>query len=144
MGAVDSAAIDSTALDSTRRAGSVRAAERAAAPARDARAPGARSLDSALGLDTALVFDPVPPGGDVRTPAARLGTYLALAVGPILAEELTPLGAGAAASQHEIALWPAVIVMTLGGWIATGLLYAFGRWRAEWIRRRFPRAATHL
>jgi membrane protein DedA with SNARE-associated domain len=30
--------------------------------------------------------------------------------------------------------------MTLGGWVSTGLLYALGRWRGAWLRRRFPRA----
>ena len=94
--------------------------------------------------DTLSAVDPVSIGADVQTLAARVGTYLALAVGPILAEEIAPLGAGAAASQGELALWPAVVVMTLGGWVATGLLYAFGRWRSDWIRRRFPRAAVHV
>ena len=90
--------------------------------------------------DSGAFVDPVSIGADVQTPAARAGTYLALAVGPILAEEIAPLGAGAAASQGELALWPAVAIMTLGGWIATALLYALGRWRGEWLRRRFPRA----
>lgn len=31
--------------------------------------------------------------------------------------------------------------MTFGGWVATALLYAFGRWRGRWVRRRFPKAA---
>lgn len=91
-------------------------------------------------IDSGTFVDPVSIGADVQTPAARAGTYLALAVGPILAEEIAPLGAGAAASQRELALWPAVVVMTLGGWVATGLLYALGRWRGAWLRRRFPRA----
>jgi membrane protein DedA with SNARE-associated domain len=91
-------------------------------------------------VDTLAVADPVATGADVRTPAARAGAYLALSVGPILAEEIAPLGAGAAASQGELALWPAVLVMTLGGWVSTGLLYALGRWRGVWLRRRFPRA----
>ncbi len=66
--------------------------------------------------------------------------YLSLAAGPILTEELAPLVAGAAASQGELRLWPAVAVMTLGGWVATAILYALGRWRGAWIGRRFPRA----
>ena len=66
--------------------------------------------------------------------------YLSLAVGPIAFEEIAPLGAGVAASQRELALWPAIVVMTLGGWVATAVLYALGRWRGRWIRRRFPRA----
>jgi membrane protein DedA with SNARE-associated domain len=66
--------------------------------------------------------------------------YLSLAAGPIITEELAPLLAGAAASQGGLGLWPAVVIMTLGGWVATAVLYALGRWRGRWIRRRFPRA----
>lgn len=76
----------------------------------------------------------------VRSVLETAGVYLSLAAGPILTEELAPLVAGAAASQGELPLWPAVVVMTLGGWAATAVLYAFGRWRGRWIRRRFPRA----
>jgi membrane protein DedA with SNARE-associated domain len=78
--------------------------------------------------------------GGARTPLQLVGVYLSLAIGPITVEELAPLGAGVAASQREIALWPAIAVMTLGGWAATAILYAVGRWRGRWIRRRFPRA----
>ncbi len=74
------------------------------------------------------------------SPLEAAAVYLALAAGPITVEELAPLGAGAAASQGELALWPAVAAMTVGGWLATAVLYALGRWRGRWIRRRFPRA----
>jgi membrane protein DedA with SNARE-associated domain len=75
-----------------------------------------------------------------RTPLETLGVYLSLAVGPIAFEEVAPLGAGVAASQGRVPLWAAVVAMTLGGWAATAVLYALGRWRGRWIRRRFPRA----
>ncbi len=75
-----------------------------------------------------------------RTPLQTIGVYLSLAAGPIVTEELAPLLAGVAVSQGDLSLWPAVAVMTVGGWIATAILYALGRWRGRWIRRRFPRA----
>jgi membrane protein DedA with SNARE-associated domain len=66
--------------------------------------------------------------------------YLGLSVGPILTEELAPILAGVAVAEGRLHLVAAIVVMTLGGWVATALLYAFGRWRGRWVRRRFPRA----
>ena len=92
---------------------------------------------AAAAPDTVTVAD---AAAAARTPLQTLGVYLSLAIGPIAFEEVAPLGAGVAASQRELALWPAIAVMTVGGWVATGILYAVGRWRGRWIRRRFPRA----
>jgi hypothetical protein len=47
-----------------------------------------------------------------------------------------------AASQRELALWPANRRddgRRLGG---HGILYGIGRWRGRWIRRRFPKAGA--
>jgi membrane protein DedA with SNARE-associated domain len=102
-----------------------------------------RSLVVALAaLVTAAAAHAAPDvvAAGTRTPLADVGVYLSLAAGPILTEELAPLVAGAAASQGELGLWPAVAVQTLGGWVATAVLYALGRWRGRWIRRRFPKA----
>jgi membrane protein DedA with SNARE-associated domain len=66
--------------------------------------------------------------------------YLALAVGPIATEELAPILAGIEIGRGELPLVPALVVMAIGGWVATTLIYALGRWRGRWVRRRFPRA----
>lgn len=66
--------------------------------------------------------------------------YLALAVGPILTEELAPLVAGVTIAEGQLGLVRAIVAMSLGGWVATTALYALGRWRGRWVRRRFPRA----
>jgi membrane protein DedA with SNARE-associated domain len=39
-----------------------------------------------------------------------------------------------------LAALPALVVMAIGGWVATTLIYVLGRWRGRWVRRRFPRA----
>jgi len=66
--------------------------------------------------------------------------YLALAVGPIVTEELAPILAGIEIGRGDLPLVPALVVMAVGGWVATTLIYALGRWRGRWVRRRFPRA----
>ncbi len=75
---------------------------------------------------------------ETLTHAERLWLYLTLAASPILTEELGALLGGVAASQGQVRLVTAIVALTLGGWVATGLLYALGRWRGRWVRRRFP------
>lgn len=67
-------------------------------------------------------------------------TYLLLGASAILTEELGPLFGGIAASEGELQLERVFWAITIGGWIATSLLYVLGRWKWEVIRRRFPRA----
>lgn len=70
--------------------------------------------------------------------AQRVWAYLTLGASPIVTEELAPLIGGLTASQGQLALGPVIVALTVGGWIATTLLYALGRWRGRWVRRRFP------
>lgn len=65
--------------------------------------------------------------------------YWVLGGSAILAEELSPIFGGIAASEGHMQLMPVVVSITIGGWVATTLLYLIGRWRWEWIRRRIPR-----
>ena len=51
---------------------------------------------------------------------------------------------GVAASQGQLGLVRVIIAVTIGGWIATGLLYLLGAWRGPWVRRRFPQAEPAL
>jgi len=66
-------------------------------------------------------------------------TYVLLGVSAIVTEELAPLFGGMAAAEGELKATTVIWALTLGGWVATTLLYALGRWRWEPIRRRFPR-----
>lgn len=66
-------------------------------------------------------------------------TYVILGGSAIVIEELAPIFGGIAAHEGELQIARVIFSITLGGWIATTLLYALGRWRWEFIRRRFPR-----
>ncbi len=64
--------------------------------------------------------------------------YTVLGASAIFTEELAPIFGGIAVHEGELRLLPLVVAITLGGWIATALLYALGRLKWETIRRRFP------
>jgi len=66
-------------------------------------------------------------------------TYIVLGASTIITEELAPIFGGIAVHERELRLIPLLAAITLGGWIATSLLYAVGRLKWETIRRRFPR-----
>ena len=56
-----------------------------------------------------------------------------------MTEELSPIFGGIAAHEGELQIARVILSITLGGWVATTLLYVLGRWKWEFIRRRFPR-----
>jgi len=66
-------------------------------------------------------------------------TYVVLGGSTIVAEELAPIFGGIAAHEGELQVARVILSITLGGWVATTLLYGLGRWKWEFIRRRFPR-----
>jgi membrane protein DedA with SNARE-associated domain len=66
-------------------------------------------------------------------------TYVVLGVSAIVTEELSPIFGGIAAHEGELQMARVILSITLGGWGATSLLYVLGRWKWEFIRRRFPR-----
>jgi membrane protein DedA with SNARE-associated domain len=66
-------------------------------------------------------------------------TYTVLGASAIITEELAPIFGGIAVHEQQLRVMPLIIAITLGGWIATALLYAVGRLKWETIRRRFPR-----
>ena len=66
-------------------------------------------------------------------------TYLVLGASAIITEELAPIFGGIAVHERELRLVPLLVSITVGGWLATTLLYAVGRLKWDTIRRRFPR-----
>ncbi|MFO0095969.1 MAG: DedA family protein [Gemmatimonadaceae bacterium] len=66
-------------------------------------------------------------------------TYIVLGASAIVTEELAPIFGGIAAHEGELRLMAVVVAITLGGWMATALLYLLGRLKWEAIRRRFPK-----
>jgi membrane protein DedA with SNARE-associated domain len=75
------------------------------------------------------------------SPLAELWAYITLGASSIVTEELSPIVGGVAASQGELDLARVFVAVAVGSWVATGLLYALGRWRGRWVRRRWPRIA---
>ncbi|WP_353267260.1 VTT domain-containing protein [Gemmatimonas sp.] len=65
-------------------------------------------------------------------------TYIVLGASAIITEELAPIFGGIAVHEKELRLVPLIMAITLGGWLATALLYTVGRIKWEAIRRRFP------
>jgi membrane protein DedA with SNARE-associated domain len=65
-------------------------------------------------------------------------TYTVLGASVIFTEELAPIFGGIAVHEGELRLVPLIAAITVGGWIATALLYVLGRLKWEPIRRRFP------
>ena len=47
-------------------------------------------------------------------------------------------------SQGQLGLVRVIAAVTVGGWIATALLYLLGTWRGPWVRRRFPQAGKAI
>ncbi|MBL0940771.1 MAG: VTT domain-containing protein [Gemmatimonadaceae bacterium] len=66
-------------------------------------------------------------------------TYTVLGASAILTEELSPVFGGIALHEGQLRLTPLITAITLGGWVATALLYVLGRVKWELIRRRVPR-----
>jgi len=70
------------------------------------------------------------------------GTYWVLGASAIVAEELAPIFGGIAAHEGQLQLGRVIAAITIGGWVATTLLYALGRLKWDAIRRRFPKARS--
>ncbi|HYW30848.1 MAG TPA: VTT domain-containing protein [Gemmatimonas sp.] len=68
-----------------------------------------------------------------------LWAYIVLGFSAIVTEELSPIFAGIAVHEGELRMDRVLISLSLGGWIATTLLYALGRLKWDYIRRRFPK-----
>src|SRR3954469_11252766 len=69
----------------------------------------------------------------------RLAAYITLGAMGIVWEEASPLIGGLAAHDRHLHLSRVIIAVALGTWISTFLLYLLGRWRAPWLRKRWPR-----
>lgn len=89
----------------------------------------------------ALLFASVTgfAGGDwLSAMSDSLWTYVLLGASTIVTEELSPIFGGIAVHEGELRADRTLIALILGGWIATTLLYAIGRAKWEFIRRRWP------
>jgi membrane protein DedA with SNARE-associated domain len=68
----------------------------------------------------------------------RLWKYAALGATSIVFEEANPILGGIAVRHGRAGLFEVVVAVALGTWIASIALYLVGRWRIDWVHRRFP------
>jgi membrane protein DedA with SNARE-associated domain len=72
----------------------------------------------------------------------RFSTYVALGASAIAVSEFAPIFGGIAAQEGQLRVTNVITAITLGGWIATTLLYVLGRLKWEWLRRKWPTARS--
>jgi membrane protein DedA with SNARE-associated domain len=77
-------------------------------------------------------------------PLEELWPYVTLGASAIVTEELAPIIGGLAASQGELGLRRVMVAISIGGWVATTLLYFLGMWRGRWVRRRWPKVGRYM
>ena len=68
----------------------------------------------------------------------RLWTYAALGATSIVFEETNPILGGIAVRHGRASLLAVIVAVAVGTWIASIALYLLGRWRIDWLRRRWP------
>ncbi|MEP6621470.1 MAG: VTT domain-containing protein [bacterium] len=56
----------------------------------------------------------------------------------IVFEETNPIWGGIAVRRGRLDMFGVIIAVALGTWVASMALYALGRWRIDWVRRRWP------
>jgi membrane protein DedA with SNARE-associated domain len=70
--------------------------------------------------------------------------YVTLGASGILTEEAAPIIGGFAAHEGHLGFGRVVLACAIGTWVAAILLYALGRWRGYWLRKRFPRIRKYM
>lgn len=74
----------------------------------------------------------------------RLWAYVTLALTGIITEEATPLVGGLAAHDGRLDLVLVGWWIAVGTWCADILLYYLGRWRGDWVRKRWRRVRNFI
>jgi membrane protein DedA with SNARE-associated domain len=70
--------------------------------------------------------------------AERLWKYTVLGATSIVFEEANPIGGGLWVRHGRAELAWVITAVALGTWAASIALYLVGRWRIDWVRRRWP------
>jgi membrane protein DedA with SNARE-associated domain len=68
----------------------------------------------------------------------RAWRYVVLGATSIVFEETNPIWGGIAVRRGRLEMFWVIVAVTLGTWAASVALYALGRWRIDWVRRRWP------
>jgi membrane protein DedA with SNARE-associated domain len=68
----------------------------------------------------------------------RLWKYTAFGATTIVFEEANPIFGGLAVRHGRAGLFAVIATVAIGVWAASIALYLLGRWRIEWVRRKWP------
>src|SRR5262245_1306308 len=75
---------------------------------------------------------------------AEVWAYVTLGASGIITEEAAPLVGGFAAHEGHLGFVRVVLACAIGVWGAGVGLYALGRWRGKWVRKRFRRVGRYV
>jgi membrane protein DedA with SNARE-associated domain len=75
---------------------------------------------------------------------AEAWAYITLGASGIITEEIAPIVGGFAAHEHHLGFIRVILACAVGTWVAGIGLYALGRWRSKWVRRRFRRVGRYV
>ena len=86
----------------------------------------------------------LPQASDALTGLERFWAYVTLFASGIVTEEATPLVGGLMAHNGHLSLVAVGAWITAGTWTAHILLYLLGRWRGDWVKKRWPRVRSFM
>ena len=75
---------------------------------------------------------------------AEAWAYVTLGASGIITEEAAPIVGGFAAHEGHLGFKRVVLACALGTWVAGAALYALGRWRGRWVRKRFRKVGRYV
>jgi len=75
---------------------------------------------------------------------AEAWAYVTLGASGIITEEAAPIVGGFAAHEGHLGFFRVVLACALGTWGAGVGLYAVGRWRSRWVRKRFRKVGRYV
>ena len=75
---------------------------------------------------------------------AEAWAYVTLGASTILTEEAAAILGGLAAHEGHLGLARVILACAIGSWVPAVGLYALGRWRGRWVRKRFPTVRRYL
>jgi membrane protein DedA with SNARE-associated domain len=75
---------------------------------------------------------------------AEAWAYVTLGASGIITEEAAPIVGGFAAHEGHLGFVRVVLACSIGTWTAGVALYALGRWRSKWVRKRFRKVGRYV
>jgi len=75
---------------------------------------------------------------------AEVWAYVTLGASGIITEEAAPLVGGFAAHEGHLGFIRVILACAIGTWAAGVGLYALGRWRSKWVRKRFRKVGRYV